>query len=203
MQLVKTASVINGGSYSWGQCKSLSVLDIHPIDNRSPNVLALNFASTLTQSLLYLVVFIAITAALLYYFYRSTLHCDRYNTIEGLQQTETKGTQWGLVIVTFLLTVIYLPLSTMAVHVIVWSEELWPIPNPYKNTTSYVSGLPVLEPLGPAEEFRDPLDFCWTTTMKRNEVNYAAVIVMLALVAVGFVRFFFPIHLGFALIRNS
>jgi hypothetical protein len=77
----------------------------------------------------------------------------------------------------------------MAVHVIVWSEELWPIPNPYKNANATLNadGLPVLEPLGPVEEFRDPLDFCWTTTMKRNEVNYAAVIVILAVVAVGFV----------------
>jgi hypothetical protein len=156
----------------------------------SPNVLALNFAATLTQSLLYLVLFIGITACLLFYFYRSTLHCDRYNRIEGLQHTETRGTRWGLVIVTFLLTVIYLPLSTMAVHVIVWSEELWPMDNPYKNTTlpRTASGLPILDPLGPVEEYRDPLDFCWTTTMKRNEVNYAAVIVILAVVAVFFVR---------------
>ncbi|KAJ2920362.1 hypothetical protein MD484_g194, partial [Candolleomyces efflorescens] len=169
-----------------------------------PNVLALNFASTLTQSLLYLLAFITITAALLFYFYRSTLHCDRYNTIEGLQQTETNGNQWGLVIVTFLLTVIYLPLSTMAVHVIVWSEELWPIPNPYKNVNATLNadGFPVLEPLGPVEEFRDPLDFCWTTTMKRNEVNYAAVIVILAVVAVAFLTFWFPIALR-RVIRQS
>ena len=155
----------------------------------SPNVLALNFASTLTQSLLYLVLFIGITACLLFYFYRSTLHCDRYNRIEGLQHTETRGTRWGLVIVTFLLTVIYLPLSTMAVHVIVWSEELWPMDNPYKNATlpRTASGLPILDPLGPVEEYRDPLDFCWTTTMKRNEVNYAAVIVIVAVVTVFFV----------------
>lgn len=162
-----------------------------------PNILALNFASTLTQSLLYLVVFIVITACLLYYFYRSTLHCDRYNRIEGLQETETRGNQWGLVIVTFLLTVIYLPLSTMAVHVIVWSEELWPVANPYKNATlrRNEQGRPILDPLGPIEEFRDPLDFCWTTTMKRNEVNYAAIIVILAVVAVAFLTIWFPIAL--------
>lgn len=180
----------NGESSFWELCKAPFALSCSTeLTCRSPNVLALNFASTLTQSLLFLVLFIAITAGLLFYFYRSTLHCDRYNRIEGLQHTETRGNRWGLVIVTFLLTVIYLPLSTMAVHVIVWSEELWPMPNPYKNTSIQrtASGLPILDPLGTIEEYRDPLDFCWTTTMKRNEVNYAAVIVILAVLSLLFV----------------
>jgi hypothetical protein len=118
-----------------------------------------------------------IAAGLLYHFYRSISLCDRYNVIEGLQQPELKGKRWGIVVVTFLLTVIYLPLSTMAVHVLVWSQDLWIIPNPYVNATSYP---PVVPPLGPASEFKDPLDFCWTTTMKRNEVNYAPVVIIIS-----------------------
>jgi len=78
----------------------------------------------------------------------------------------------------------------MAVHVIVWSEELWPISNPYRNKTlEWANGTPILPALGPTEEFRDPLDFCWTTTMKRNEVNYAAIIVILAAIAICVVSF--------------
>ena len=118
-----------------------------------------------------------LSTALLYYFYRTTMHCDRYNSLEGLQQMETKGRQWGLMIVTFLLTILYLPLSTMSVHVLVWSEDLWAIPNPYKNATTFP---PVLPPLGPPNIFRDTLDFCWTTTMKRNEVNFAPIAVVFA-----------------------
>lgn len=118
-----------------------------------------------------------ISAGLLYYFYCATTQCDRFNSVEGLQQVESSGHKWGLIIVTFLLTVLYLPLCTMSVHVLVWSQELWPIPNPYINATSFP---PVLPPLGPADEFRDPLDFCWTTTMKRNEVNYAPIGVVLS-----------------------
>ena len=151
-------------------------------NRRSPNVLALNFAPAIFQSLAFLIIFMILSIALLYYFYLTTIHCDRYNSIEGLQTTETKGRQWGLMIVTFLLIVIYLPLSTMSVHVLVWSEELWTIPNPYKNATVFP---PVLPPLGPPNIFRDTLDFCWTTTMKRNEVNFAPVVVLLA----GFVFF--------------
>ena len=118
-------------------------------------------------------------------FYRSTVNCDRYNSVEGLQQTESRGRQWGLVLVTFLLTVIYLPLSTMSVRVLVWSDELWPIQNPYENATSYP---PVLPPLGPPNEFRDPLDFCWTTTMRRNEVNFAPIFLVLSALVFIFVR---------------
>ncbi|KAF5312519.1 hypothetical protein D9619_003561 [Psilocybe cf. subviscida] len=157
-----------------------------------PNVLALNFAPALFQSLIFLLVVMTIASCLLYYFYRATIQCDRYTSIEGLQQTETQGKQWMLVIVTFLLTVLYLPLSTMSVHVLVWSEELWPIPNPYLNATQFPPSLP---PLGSPSEFRDPLDFCWTTTMKRNEVNWAPVVVVLSAVVFLVFAVWFPIAL--------
>ncbi|TFK30404.1 hypothetical protein FA15DRAFT_579807 [Coprinopsis marcescibilis] len=169
----------------WGKWRTLFLGTI-------PNILALNFASTLIQSLLYLVIFMSITACFLWYFYRSTLQCDRYNTLEGLQQTESQGSQWGLVIVTFLLTVIYLPLSTMALHVVVWSEELWPVKNPYINTTTFP---PSLDLLGPMAEYRDPLDFCWTTTMKRNEVNYAPILVSLGVIVFLILAIWFPLAL--------
>ncbi|PFH54435.1 hypothetical protein AMATHDRAFT_19 [Amanita thiersii Skay4041] len=150
-----------------------------------PNVLALNFASTAAQSLFFLMVFMTITFGLLYMFYRSVCECDRYNFTEGLLPRETKGRQWGIIIVTFILTIIYLPLSTMAVHVLVWSQDLWAIPNPYTNATSVP---PSISPLGAPNVYRDPLDFCWTTTMKRNQVNYAPFIVVVSIVAIASVR---------------
>lgn len=125
-----------------------------------------------------------ITSGLLYYFYRARIRCDRYNTVEGLQQTEVEGSRWGLIIVTFLLTVIYLPVSTMAVHVLVWSQDLWVVPNPYINATSFP---PEVAPLGPADEYKQPLDFCWTTTMKRNEINYAPIILVISVIIFAFV----------------
>ncbi|KAF9535429.1 hypothetical protein CPB83DRAFT_841727 [Crepidotus variabilis] len=157
-----------------------------------PNVLALNFGTAALESLILLTVLIVIGAALLYGFYTWTTQCDKYNSIEGLQQTESRGSQWGLVIITFLLTVIYLPLSTMAVHVLVWSEELWAIPNPYKNLTITP---PNMAPLGPSNQYRDPLDFCWTTTMKRNEVNVAPVFMIMSALVVICLSVWFPIAL--------
>jgi hypothetical protein len=73
----------------------------------------------------------------------------------------------------------------MAVHVLVWSQDLWVVPNPYLNATS---NPPMLPALGPPEQFRDPLDFCWTTTMKRNEINVAPLVVLIAAAIFVFVR---------------
>ncbi|KAJ7596992.1 hypothetical protein C8J56DRAFT_918855 [Mycena floridula] len=157
-----------------------------------PNIVALNFASTVIQSLIFLAIFAALALALLYHFYRRVVDCQRYNRIEGLQQVKPYGQQWGLVVTTFLLTIIYLPLSTMAIHVLVWSQEMWPIPNPYINATS---NPPILPPLGPASEFRDPLDFCWTTTMKRNEINFAPAVIILSAIVFFSFTVSFPITL--------
>lgn len=145
---------------------------------RRPNILALNFGTVTSQSLLFLAIFIMIAALLLYFFYRSICR-DSCDSAEGLQQTKIHGKHWGLLLVTFSLTVIYLPLSTISIHVLVWSQELWAIPNPYTNSTVFP---PVVAPLGPPAEFRDPLDFCWTTTMKRNEVNFAPLSVILSII---------------------
>ncbi|CDO71626.1 hypothetical protein BN946_scf184911.g96 [Trametes cinnabarina] len=152
-----------------------------------PNVLALNFASSLVKSLILLVVLMVVAGILLFFFSRMTRACCSVAVPEGLQATEYLKNSWAVVIVTFILTVLYLPLSTMAVHVLVWSDDLWAVPNPYTNATT---SPPIIVPLGPADEYRDPLDFCYTTTMLRNEINYAPVIVILATLTV-----WFPIHL--------
>ena len=125
--------------------------------------------------------FMTIASILLFIFYRYSRQCELYNVREGLQASTNRNSQWGLVIVTFLLTIIYLPLSTMAVHVLVWSQDLWAVPNPYLNATSFPPSVP---PLGPSNVFFDPLDFCWTTTMKRNEINFAPLLVIIALVTI-------------------
>ncbi|KAF9270191.1 hypothetical protein L218DRAFT_849990 [Marasmius fiardii PR-910] len=164
-----------------------------------PNVLALNFASSAMQSLIFLAVFMVAASGLLYRFWKSTRKCDRYTEIEGLQQNKINVKEWKLVAISFLLTLIYLPMSTMAVHVLVWSQDLWPIPNPYTNATSFP---PVIAPLGPSYEYRDPLDFCWTTTMKKNEFNFAPVVIVLSVITILFLTIYYPISLR-RVIRKS
>lgn len=123
-----------------------------------------------------------VAGTLLYFFYKKTSLCCSVGPVEGLQRVKLITSNWSLVLISFALTVLYLPLSTMAVHVLVWSEDLWVVPNPYVNATT---SPPQVAPLGPADQFRDPLDFCWTTTMKRNQLNYAPVIVIISLVCVS------------------
>jgi hypothetical protein len=119
---------------------------------------------------------------LLYLFHRASTNYDRYRIVEGLQQSDSPGNRTVLVTITFLLAIIYLPLSTLAVHVLVWSDDLWVVPNPYTNATTFP---PVLPPLGPSSEYKGPLEFCWTTTMKRDEVNWAPVLIILSVFVVG------------------
>jgi hypothetical protein len=62
----------------------------------------------------------------------------------------------------------------MAVHVLVWSEDLWVIPPSLLGADMS----PVV-----AMTNEDHQNICWTTTMKRNEINWApAFIVVAALV---------------------
>lgn len=142
-----------------------------------PNVLAFNFASGLVQSLILLVTFMAVAGVLLYFFMKMTAACCSVIIPEGLQSTNYMKHTWAILLTSFTLSVIYLPLSTMAVHVLIWSDDLWAIPNPYTNATTFP---PQVEPLGPSDEFRDPLDFCYTTTMRRNEINYAPAVFIIA-----------------------
>lgn len=151
---------------------------------RRPNVLALNLGSTLTQSLLFLVIFLAIACLLLYLFRRFTAQLESTATREGLQ-SQNNGTGWRIMIVSVFLILLYLPLSTIAVHALLWSSDFWVVPNPYLNATTLP---PVLPPLGPPEIYRDPLDFCYTTTMMKEQINYAPVIVILSAVTFVIVR---------------
>ena len=113
----------------------------------------------------------------MFFFCRVTLPSAQYARYEAFQEPE-KRHNWSIIIMTLLLTVIYLPLSTVAVHTIVWSDELWVVANPYTNATT---SPPVVAPLGPADQYRDPLDFCYTTTMRKDEINWAPLLVILAL----------------------
>ncbi|KAI0695179.1 hypothetical protein BC835DRAFT_1273773 [Cytidiella melzeri] len=157
-----------------------------------PNILAFNLATSIQVASIMLVVIMIISGILLYFFHRATSACCQVGKPEGFQQPAFLTSQWSLVIVSFLLTVIYLPLSTIAMHVIVWSDDLWVVPNPYVNATVLPPQLP---PLGPAGEFRGPLDFCYTTTMELNQLNYAPAVLILAIISFLALSVWYPIRL--------
>jgi hypothetical protein len=150
-----------------------------------PNVLALNWASTTVQTLAFLLGFLVLCSVLLYLFRRVTAKFAELQALEGLQSPPAGGIGRVALPVTFVLVVLYLPVSTLAIRVLTWSEDLWAVPNPYANVTTTPVVIP---PLGPMNEFRDPLDFCWTTTMRKDQINWAPALVSLALILTAMVR---------------
>lgn len=165
-----------------------SFLDVderdQPLEHPSPNVIAFNFGSTFLQSIVFMGIIMTLTTILLYLFWSATNKCEPPDIDEGLPINSSRKSEWSLIVVSFFLSVMYLPLSTIATHALVWADDFWVVPNPYVNATT---DPPQLSPLGPANEFHDPLDFCYTTTMRRNEVNYAPIIVLVSAVTFGLV----------------
>jgi hypothetical protein len=154
-----------------------------PAKSSRPNILALNIPTKLTQSLIFLAIFMVISGLLLYRFHVMTSQYSPSAFREGLQSRQPNSS-WGIIAVSFVLTVLYLPLSTLAVHGVLWSSDFWVVANPYSNSTKPQPQ----ETLGPPEVWRDPLDFCFTTTMRRDQVNYAPVIVVMSVITLIFVR---------------
>ncbi|KZT72840.1 hypothetical protein DAEQUDRAFT_704553 [Daedalea quercina L-15889] len=182
--LILSTIVSSSGTFE-GRWRNLFLVKI-------PNILALNFASTITESTVLLIICMVLSGLLLYYFYRMTSQCTTIRIPEGQQPLEYPKHSWLILLVSFWLTVIYLPISTMAMHILVWSDDLWVVPNPYTNSSSNPS---TVAPLGPLDQYRAPLDFCWTTTMELNEVNYAPVLIILATACIAGLTIWFPIHL--------
>ncbi|KAH7104776.1 hypothetical protein BKA62DRAFT_693377 [Auriculariales sp. MPI-PUGE-AT-0066] len=158
-----------------------------------PNILALNFGSSFVQSLAWLCIFLVLSCLLLYYFNKATNQLQRRSIREGLQSIHD-ASGWSVIFATFGLTILYLPLSTIALHGVLWSSDFWVVPNPYLNGTTFPPSS-----LGPVEEFRDPLDFCYTTTMRKDQINWAPVIVGLSAVTFIFMSFWFPWRLHSAI----
>lgn len=82
-----------------------------------PNILALNFFPLLDQKILFFSLFAILALILTYIFHRAThsIIYDEVNT-EGLYRAPKQASGWGLVFVSFALCVVYLPISTIAVH---------------------------------------------------------------------------------------
>ena len=149
-----------------------------------PNVLALNIPTKLKQSLIFLVVLMVICGTLLYRFYVLTeVYCTR--VLKEGRQPRQPPPSWSTILVTFLLTVLYLPLSTIAMHGILWSSDFWVVENPYISDNFSPSKM---QPLGDPTVWRDPLDFCYTTTLRKDQGNWAPLVVCLCAITFFFVR---------------
>ncbi|KAG0221903.1 hypothetical protein BGW41_006422 [Actinomortierella wolfii] len=74
---------------------------------------------------------------------------------------------------------------------------MWPVKNPYKTTDN-----PVWEPLGPAGIYRAPDDFCYVTSMRIQDLNFAYVIIPLAIAIIIVNTIYFPLAVRRLVILN-
>ncbi|KAF8704628.1 hypothetical protein RHS03_05839, partial [Rhizoctonia solani] len=144
-----------------------------------PNILALNFGGKLLQSISFLGVLTMVSGGMLFWFQRLTARWLPNATPEGLLSRDPARGTHATPLVSFVLTVLYLPLSTISVHAITWSSDFWPVENPFISYNG--TEMPDVQPIGPSSVYHGPLDFCWTTTMRKDEVNYAPVAVTLGI----------------------
>ncbi|GAA5993201.1 hypothetical protein JCM10908_004503, partial [Rhodotorula pacifica] len=100
---------------------------------------------------------------------------DREATVQA-RHSWRDSRVWHIV-VTFWCSSVYLPLSKLAIGALVFTDDYWPVANPY-----LASGqdTPNPSPLGPDKEFYAPLEFCYRTTMRSDTINLAFVLLPVA-----------------------
>lgn len=163
-----------------------------------PAVLGFDLVSVFGYAVIFFVVWIVITALALWHFWRMTKAHNPNKNVEGydsqgwIYKSASRGTRFANTCLVFVLGLLYLPLSKVAVGALVWSSDFWPVPNPYKGGIDDPDPGPLL---GDPDIWRAPLEFCYTTTMRKDEFNWAYVIVPMAVLTILFYTFWYPYKL--------
>ena len=158
-----------------------------------PAFLSLDLVSAFGNALVFLLVLTLVTFAALYEFMRftggwkglksrsmhGTLDLGEGFDRDGIEATRQswRNSRWWRIWVTFWCTSFYLPLSKLAIGALVFTDDYWPIANPYLATGQ---NEPDLAPLGPDREYHEPLDFCYRTSMHRDSINLIFIILPIA-----------------------
>lgn len=168
--------------------------------NIIPAVLSMDFPRVIGYGMIFLFLFGLVCWIALYTFKIMT-RADPNDDIEGLEVSSwslrSKKQRMETISIVFLLTTLYLPLAKLSFDALVWSDTMWPIANPY--TTA---DFPVLQPLGPSGIYRDPSDFCWVTSMKIQDLNFAYVIIPVAIFTLCANTFYFPLAIRRLVLQN-
>ncbi|KAI8347282.1 hypothetical protein B0O80DRAFT_373018, partial [Mortierella sp. GBAus27b] len=168
--------------------------------NVIPAILSLDFPRALGYGMIFLALFSLVCFGALYMFKIMT-RTDPNDDIEGLEVSSwslrSKKQRVETISIVFLLTTLYLPLAKLSLDALVWSDTMWPTPNPYKNTD-----FPVLEPLGPSGIYREPYDFCYVTSMKIQDLNFAYAIIPLAIFTICANTVYFPLAIRKLVVQN-
>ncbi|CAD6898784.1 unnamed protein product [Tilletia controversa] len=165
-----------------------------------PSILALDFVSLLGRAQVFMVLWMVVGALMLWRFWRVTKAYDHNRYVDGFDSrpsaytTPPRGTKTGYVLLVFGLTTAYIPLTKLAVDVLVWNIDFW-VMNPLADMND-MDDLPKdLPPLGDSDHFRDPLDFCYTTTVRKDKFNFAWLLVPAAVLTILFFTIWLPIRM--------
>lgn len=150
-----------------------------------PAFLSLDLVSAFGNALIFLLALTLITFAALYEFMRftggwrgpksrrrgahGTLDLGEGYDRDGMRANRQpwRNSRGWRILVTFWCTSIYLPLSKLAIGALVFTDDYWPIANPYLATGQDKPDL------GTAREaFYPPLDFCYRTSMRRDSIDW-------------------------------
>ncbi len=163
-----------------------------------PAILGFELVSVFGYAIIFFIIWILITALALWRFWRMTKAHNPNKNVEGfdsqgwIYKSASRGTRFANTCLVFVLGLLYLPLSKLAVDALVWSSDFWPVPNPYKG------GIDHPDPgqlLGDPDIWRAPLDFCYTTTMRKDAFNWAYVIIPMAVLIILFYTLWYPYKL--------
>ncbi|RIB14861.1 hypothetical protein C2G38_1972554 [Gigaspora rosea] len=166
-----------------------------------PNLLSLNLDRVFGNGTAFFLVFCVTAFGALYWFKLMTKWDPNADT-EGLESSpwnlrpQTKRRQ--NIILTFLLTTLYLPISKLAIDALVWGDTFWAIPNPY-----LYSDTPNFTYFNNLTNNRNPNDFCYVTSMRDGDLNFSPVIIGVALVTLVLLTFWFPFALKKLVDKNS
>lgn len=145
-----------------------------------PSILALDFVSVFGLAVVFLISWFVATTGALLWFYRMTSAYDPNRDIQGFEgqpyifRSPRRGTKAANIAVTFLLMTLYIPLTKLAMDVLLWSSDFWVVQ-------------------GTKER---PDAMCWTTARHEDEFNFAWVLVPLAALVLVVYTVAWPIYMA-------
>ncbi|PWN18780.1 hypothetical protein BCV69DRAFT_300936 [Microstroma glucosiphilum] len=154
-----------------------------------PSLLALDFVSVFGLAIVFWIAWIALVVLALVWYLKMTSSYNFNRDVQGFEgqpdifRSPKRRSKVANVLVTFLLMAFYLPLSKLCIDGLVWGSAFWP--------TDLGTG--VAASASDSSILRS--DFCYTTTMREDDFNWAWIILPLSSAVLIIYTVLWPLHL--------
>ncbi|GES75634.1 hypothetical protein RCL_jg12770.t1 [Rhizophagus clarus] len=156
-----------------------------------PDFLSLNMDQVFGFGAVFLLIFFVIGFGCLFVF-RKIANWKKVTDVENLESSSRFSLLQSHMII-FVLTTLYVPLTRLSLETLVWSDSFWPVKNPYLPDVDFPDFNSMIDAGNDA--LRLPQDFCYVTSMNKNEVNLSPFIIALGILNLAVFSFWFPIKL--------